>query len=78
MATVAELDAKVDRILGDVGDVAAEVADLRELIEDLQTRPVIDPADLDPILAKLGGVEDGLDAIVPDPVEEPEEEPVVE
>jgi predicted aspartyl protease len=86
MATVLELDAKVDRILGDVGDVAAEVAELRLEIEELQNREVILAADLDPILAKLGNVEDGLDAIVPDPIvvedpepePEPEPEPVIE
>jgi hypothetical protein len=69
MATVLELDAKIERILGDVADVALEVAELRAVIEG--QAGLIDPAALDPILEKLGHVEAGLDGIVPDPVEEP-------
>jgi hypothetical protein len=74
MATVLEIDAKIDRILGDVADVAGAVADLRVLVEALEGR--IAPEELDPLLAKLEAVEAGLDAIVPDPVVEPE--PVIE
>lgn len=80
MEIVEQLNAKLDRIMGDVGDVATEVAALRTMIEDLQNQEVIKPEDLQPALDKANAIEAGLDAIVPDPVveEPPVEEPPVE
>lgn len=59
MASVAELDAKVDEV---AASQAAVIARLEAIIAELEQGGGINPAELDPIIAKLQAIKDAADS----------------
>ena len=80
LATFADLVDVVAKVEGDVTNVANALAALRDAVAalELQIATAITPEQAAELHARLAAADAALDALAPDPVIEPEPEPVVE